>query len=43
MTDKLMYILNDYAQNFLFCRLQLEVEMFGHSNNKTNIQNLADE
>ena len=31
MTDKLMYIPNDNTQNYLFCRLQLVVETFGHA------------
>ncbi len=30
MADKLIYILNDNKQNYSFCRLQLEVERFGH-------------
>ena len=31
MADKLMYIPNNDAQNYAFCSLQLEIEMFGHS------------
>ena len=31
MADKLMYISNDDTQNYPFSRLQLVVEMFGHS------------
>ena len=31
MADKLMYILNTDAKNYLFCRLQLAVKTFGHS------------
>ena len=31
MADKLEYIPNDDAQNYSICRLQLVVEMFGHS------------
>ena len=31
MGDKLMYIPNDDTQNYPFCRLQLVVEMYGHS------------
>ena len=31
LADKLMYIPNDDTQNNPFCRLQLVVEMFGHS------------
>ena len=30
MADKLMYILNDYTQNYPFCTLQLVVEKFRH-------------
>ena len=33
MVDKLMYILNDDAQNYPFCRFQLLVETFGDSTN----------
>ena len=31
MADKLVYIPNDYTQNYPFCRLQLMDEMFGDS------------
>ena len=31
MADTLMYVPNDDTQNFLFCRLQLGIETFGHS------------
>ena len=31
MANKLIYIYNDDAQNYTFCRLWLKVEMFGHS------------
>ena len=31
MVDKLMYIPNDYAQNYPFFRLKLVVETFEHS------------
>ena len=31
MADKLIYIPNNDAQNYPFCRLQLVVETFGHS------------
>ena len=31
MADKLMYIPNDDTQNSIFCKLQLLVEIFGHS------------
>ena len=31
MPDKLMYILNDDSKNYPFYRLQLVIEMFGHS------------
>ena len=31
MADKLMYIPNNDKQNYPFCRLQILVEMFGHS------------
>ena len=30
MADKSIYIANDDAQNYLFCRLKLVVETFGH-------------
>ena len=40
MADKLMYIPNDYTQNFLFFRLKLVVETFGHSNQPTNQNSL---
>ena len=33
MADKLMYKPNDDTQNYLFCRLQLVVETFGHLTN----------
>ena len=36
MTDKLMYIPNDYTQNYPFCKLQLVVETFKHSIKWTN-------
>ena len=36
MADKLMYIANDDTQNYPFCRLQLVVETFGHSDKLTN-------
>ena len=36
MADKLMYIPNDYTQNFPFCRLQLVVETFKTLNKPTN-------
>ena len=39
MADNLMYISNDDTQNFPFCRLQLEVETFGHSINESTNQN----
>ena len=35
-----MYIPNDNTQNFPFCRLQLEVEIYKHFNNEPNNQNL---
>ena len=31
MADKFMYIPNYDTQNYLFCRLQIEVETFEHS------------
>ena len=31
MADKLIYIPNDATQNYHLCRLQIVVEMFGHS------------
>ena len=34
MADKMMYIPNGDKQNSLFCRLQLMVESFEHSNQK---------
>ena len=37
MHDKLMYIPNDDAQNYAFCRLQLLVEKFEHSTNQNSI------
>ena len=37
--DKLMFILNDDTQNYLFSRLQLLVETFGHSTNEPTNQN----
>ena len=39
MADKLMYIPNDDTQNYFFCRLQLDVETFGHSTYWTNQSN----
>ena len=30
MANRLMYIPNDATQNYLFCRLELVVETFGH-------------
>ena len=36
MADKLSYIPNDNTYNYPFCRLQLVVEMFGHSTKWTN-------
>ena len=36
MADKFMYISNNDIQNYLFCRLQLLVETFGHSTLSTN-------
>ena len=35
MTDALMYIPNDDTQNYFYCRLQLVVKTFGHSNNQS--------
>ena len=38
--NKSMYIPNDDTQNYPFCKLQLVVETFKHSNlNKSTIQN----
>ena len=34
MDDKLMYIPNDDAQNYLLCRFKLAVEKFGHVMNQ---------
>ena len=39
MDDKFMYFPNDYTQNYLFCRLQLGVETFGHPTYFPNNQN----
>ena len=39
MEDKLMYIPNNDAQNYPFCRLQLVVETFEHAKNKPTNQN----
>ena len=39
MADKLIYKLNYDTQNYIFCRLKLVVETFGHSKALTN-QNL---
>ena len=36
MADKLMYIPNDYTQNYPFCRLQVVVKTFGHSTYRIN-------
>ena len=36
MTDKLMYIPDDYTQNYPFCILQLVVETFGHPTYSVN-------
>ena len=36
MADKLIYIPNDDAQNYPFCRLKLMVERFKHSTYETN-------
>ena len=36
MIDKLMYIPDNYAQNYPFCRLQLVVEMCNKRNKPTN-------
>ena len=36
MANKLMYILNDDAQNYLFCRLLLVVEKLGQLYKPTN-------
>ncbi len=36
MAEKLMYIHNDDAQNYLFWTLQLAVDPFGHSTSWTN-------
>ena len=41
MADKLMYIPNHDTQNSLFCRLQLLVETFGHSNSPMSPPSLA--
>ena len=38
MADKLMYILNANTQNYPFYKLQLVVEMRGHSTNKPTNQ-----
>ena len=32
MVDRLMYIPNDYTQNYTLCLLQLVVETFGNFN-----------
>ena len=41
MAEKFMYTYNDNTQNFHFCRLQLEVEIYKHfHNNEPNNQNL---
>ena len=34
MPDKLMHIPNDETQDYYFCRLQIVVEIFGHSTSK---------
>ena len=39
MDDKLIYIPNNDTQNYLFCRLQLMVEMFEHWTNEQTNQN----
>ena len=31
ITNELIYILNDYTQNYPFCRIKLVVETFEHS------------
>ena len=36
MADKLIFIPNDDKHKYPFCRLQLAVEIFGHSTLKTN-------
>ena len=36
MADKLMYIPNDYTQNYHLCRLQLVVELYTQLNEQTN-------
>ena len=36
MADKLLYIHNDYTQNYLFCRLQLVVKNVKTLNEPTN-------
>ena len=40
MAEKLMYIPNANTQNFLFYKLLLVIETFGHSTNKLTNQNL---
>ena len=39
MANRLIYIPNDYTQNYFFCRLQLVVETFGHSTYEPTNQN----
>ena len=39
MADKFMYIPKDDAKKYVFCRLQLVVETFGHSTYETNQHN----
>ena len=40
MAEKLMYLKvpHDYTQNYPFCRLQLVIETFGHSNNEKSVK-----